>query len=324
MNTTQKDNALLPVYLVNGDDLLKRQKVMKRLKTKIAGGGDLSFNFDSFSAENATAAAIIDACNTLPFMTEVRLVQVNDVDKLKKTDADALADYLKAPAETSVLALVSDKLAQNSRLYKAVFAFGAKAVIDCLPQKRYQLVKTTRALAQEYGINITESGAQALIDLLGENTIALDSEVKKLALSFSGINTVSEQDIRDLVARTAEVKPWELVDAFSARNLSQCISFLGKMESTTPHALLAMCIARIRELICAKALSERGRAGEIAGALRVPEWRVKNHAGWAQRYSAAELRCALISARDTERAMKSGADPDNTFLEWLLACMRKS
>ena len=35
--------------------------------------------------------------------------------------------------------------------------------------------------------------------------------------------------------------------------------------------------------------------------------------------SAEELRRALVGARDTERAMKSGSDPDAAFLDWVLA-----
>ena len=35
--------------------------------------------------------------------------------------------------------------------------------------------------------------------------------------------------------------------------------------------------------------------------------------------NSQELRRALVGARDTERAMKSGSDPDAAFLDWVLA-----
>ena len=46
---------------------------------------------------------------------------------------------------------------------------------------------------------------------------------------------------------------------------------------------------------------------------------MKNHVNWARGFTAAELRRAIISSRDTERAMKSGADPRSAFLDWVLA-----
>ena len=323
MATTEKDTALLPVYLFDGEDLLKRETVLKRLKARVARGGDISFDYDVFFGEAATGSAIVAACNTLPFASEARLVQVTDADKLKKADADALADYLGAPAATAVLVLLADKLPQNTRLYKAVRSFGEKAVISCLPQKRYDLARTVRSLGPRYGVKITEGAAQALIDRVGENTVYLDNEIKKLALAHQGSDAVSEQEVHSMVSRTAEIKPWELVDAFSGRDITRCLVCLNRMPSTSPHALLAMCVTRLRELICAKSLSERGRAADLPTVLKMPGWRVKNHARWAEGYSRQELRDALVSARDLERAMKSGADPDDAFLEWLLACMRR-
>jgi len=324
MATEEKDNALLPVYLFDGEDLLKRQTVLKKLKARLAQGGDISFNYETFSGESASANAIIGACNTLPFMIEARLVQVNDADKLKKADAEALAEYLKAPAPTAVLALIADKLPQNTRLYKAVKAFGEKAIISCLPQKRYNLTRTVCSLALGYGVKLSESAAQILIDLVGEDTIRLDSEIKKLALAHQGNDAISDQEVHFLITRTAEAKPWEFVDAFSGRNINKCLTCLNRMPSASPHRLLALCVSRLRELICAKSLQERGRGADLSTVLKVPDWKVKNHTRWAQSYSKKELRDALISARDLERAMKSGTNPDDAFLEWILTFMKKS
>ena len=48
----------------------------------------------------------------------------------------------------------------------------------------------------------------------------------------------------------------------------------------------------------------------------MPAWRVKNHIRWAEGFTDAELRTAFSSARDCERAMKSGTDPEAAFEEW--------
>ena len=321
--TTETKDALLPAYLVNGEDELKREAVLKRLKARIAKLGDLSFNSDAFDGERASGADIVAACNTMPFASDARLVLVQAADKLKKADSEALVEYLKSPATTTVLALVADKLAKNTRLYKAVAALGKTAVIDCTPLKRYELPKTVRSLAVGHGITITEGAANQLIELVGENTVHLDSELKKIALAHRGNDAVNEHEIVALVSRTAEVKPWEFVDAFSSRNQKKCLSCLQRMESTSPHALLAMCTARLRELICARSLAARGAERTLAATLKMPDWRVKNHLAWARAYTAEELRRALIAARDTEKAMKSGADPDDAFLDWVLATTKR-
>ncbi len=92
---------------------------------------------------------------------------------------------------------------------------------------------------------------------------------------------------------------------------------LQRMKSVSPHALLPMCVTRIRGSHVRKPCRPRAGRG-IAAALKQPDWRVKNHAAWAREVHPQELRRALITARDTEQVMKSGADPDAAFREWVV------
>lgn len=319
MSDQRKQESLLPVYLVVGEDALKRSAVMKRLKARISSLGDLSFNSDEIDGETALGTDIVAACNTVPFASPIRLVEVRAAGKLKKADAEAVVSYLASPSGTTVLALVADKLAKNTRLYKAVAAHGKTAVIDCSPLKRHELPKTVRSLAVGQGVTFTAAAAEKLVELVGEDTVKLDSEVKKVALAHCGPDAVGEAEVERLVSRTAEVKPWEFVDAFAARDVRTCLLLLSRMESTSPHALLAMCTTRLRELICARALVERGNPRGVAAALKMPDWRVKNHVSWARGFTAQELRAALGSARDAERSMKSGGDADAAFLDWTIS-----
>lgn len=324
MTAQKKQNApLLPVYLICGEDALKRDTVTKRLRARLSALGDLSFNSDEFSGETATGVDIVSACNTVPFASPVRLVEVRAVDKLKKADSEELVAYLDSPAETTVLALIAEKLAKNTRLYKAVAKHGKTAVIDCAPLKRFELPKAVRAMAVGHGVTLTEGAAVKLVDLVGEDTVHLDSELKKIALAHRGTDAVNEHEIVAMVSRTAEVKPWEFVDAFAARDARKCLLYLGRMDSVSPHALLAMCTTRLRELVCARALADRGNPRGVAAALKMPDWRVKNHATWARGFTSAQLRAAIVAARDTERAMKSGADPDAAFLKWVLGVVAR-
>ena len=319
MSDQRKQESLLPVYLVVGEDALKRSAVMKRLKARISSLGDLSFNSDEIDGETALGTDIVAACNTVPFASPIRLVEVRAAGKLKKADAEAVVSYLASPSGTTVLALVADKLAKNTRLYKAVAAHGKTAVIDCSPLKRHELPKTVRSLAVGQGVTFTAAAAEKLVELVGEDTVKLDSEVKKVALAHCGPDAVGEAEVERLVSRTAEVKPWEFVDAFAARDVRTCLLLLSRMESTSPHALLAMCTTRLRELICARALVERGNPRGVAAALKMPDWRVKNHVSWARGFTARELRAALGSARDAERSMKSGGDANAAFLDWTIS-----
>ncbi len=323
MTDTHEQNQLLAAYAAVGEDALKREAVITRLRGRLAKLGDLSFNADDFDGETAAGADIVAACNTMPFASPVRLVYVRNAEKLKKADAEELVSYLASPCESTVLALDAEKLAKNTRLYKAVAKLGSKAVIDCAPPKSWELPKRVRAMATGHGIVLTEGGASALVELVGENTVHLDNELKKIALAHSGSDAVGEREIRALVARTSEVKPWDFTAAFAERNLPKCLGLLAAMESASPHALIAMCATRIRELMAAQSMVRRGNPKGLAEALHLPDWRVKSHGAWARNFTSAELRAALLTSRDAEQAMKSGADPDEVFYRWLVETLKR-
>ena len=314
-----KTSTLLPAYLAIGEDELKRRTVLDRLRKRIAEEGDLEFNHDEFDGVSASGSDIAIACNTLPFASPLRLVEVKNIEKLGKQDADVLVAYLAAPCTSTVLALSGQKLAKNTRLYKSMVAIGKQAVIDCAPMKRYELTKALRSMAVNHGFTITERAAEKLVALVGEDTVRLDSELRKLALAHKGADPVSDREVESLVAQTTEAKPWQFVDAFAARNARQCLALLPLLGSTSSYALMAMCVSRLRELCCAKSLAARGEGARLPEALKVPSWRVKNHAAWARGFTDEELRHAFSSARECERAMKSGSDPVSTFLNWLIS-----
>lgn len=321
-----KQTQLLPVYLICGEDHLKRDVALGRLRTRLEKLGDLSFNSDRFDGATAEGEAVAAACETMPFASEKRLVVVNDAERLSKASQKAVADYVKSPSETTVLVLVSDKLARNTALYKAVAAVGAHSVIDCTPPKKRDLPNQVRAMAPSHGITLTPAAAQLLVGLVGEDTTHLDGELKKLALSCAGKDVVDDKDVRGMVARTSEAKPWEFVDAFSSRDVPACLHTLLLMPKASPHALLRQCVGRIRELVCAQTLASSGTSNPahlLASELGAPDWRVKNHMRWARNFAPWELRAALASSLECERKMKGGSDPEAAFKDWVLQVLRK-
>ena len=311
--------TLLPVYLAVGEDALKQRTVLERLRKRVASYGDLDFNHDVFDGERASGSNIAVACNTIPFASEKRLVEVAHVEKLGKQDTELICAYLAAPNESTILVLSAEKLPKNSRLYKAVSAIGPSAVIDCAPMKRYELIRALRSMAVGHGITLTESAAETLVTFVGEDTVRLDTELRKLALAHTGTDPVTDREVSALVSHTNEAKPWELVDAFSARNVNECLKLLPHLSSTSSYALIGMCTNRLRELSCAKSLDARGQGHDLAQTLGVPAWRVKNHVAWSRKFSESDLEAAFVSARNCERDMKSGADPDDAFRDWLLS-----
>lgn len=321
MTETSK-KALLPAYICVGDDEQKKSVLISKMKERVAELGEISMNTDEFRGENHEANRIVSACLTMPFAAEKRLVILTDVDKMNAAEQGILAEYLEHAADSTVLFMTAEKLAKNTKLYKAISAIDAKCIIACDSPKAYQFREYAINLAKSKGLTMRNDAAEKLVELVGNNTVALNNEMTKIVSSHTTTDAITVAEVESLVAATAEVKPWILVDAFSARNAAKVLELLPKVTGTTPTGLLMMCVNRVRELIAAKDCAKTGRS--IAEELGIPanaSWRVKNHANWARLYSEEELIEALRTSLEADRAMKSGADQESTLKSWLLTTM---
>ncbi len=314
LESLAQERPMTAVYLICGEDELKRETAIKRLNTRFEKMGDLCFNSDTLSGANATVEAIIN----------YRLVIVKDAEKIAAAEIDPLLDYIAAPNSSTVLVLVASKLAKNTRFYKAVSKNFPKSIVDCTPKSKRELPALVANMAKVYGVTIDQAAAEMLISYVGESTVRLDSELEKMAIAQNRQGVIGQETVARMVTRSAQAKPWELCDAFSARNAVLCEQILQRFEGQSPFGLLALCLTRVRDLIATKALEERRDAASLAKVLGRPDWQVRNYRSWAARFSAEELRCALKKAADVERSMKSGADADFVFEQWVLSLCRKS
>lgn len=318
---------ILAVYLAVGDDDLKRSEVLNRLKARLEQEDDLSFDCDEFDGETCTGTDIVAACETVPFIARRRLVLVRNGEKLKKTDLDILTAYVKAACETTVLAISTEKLAKNTKLYQAIASLGKTAIIDCALPKGRQLQRNVTGMAQARGMSMNDDAAALLIEYVGSDTVFLDNEIEKISLICAKKGRIDLDDVKEYVEATADNKPWKFLEPFSDRDLATALAWLDKASDVSPHALVPQCARRLRELLCVKSLAARGSSqAEVLSELgysAAESWKVKNHARYARKFSVEELASALCSLRDADQAMKSGAQADDAFRFWVVKALSR-
>lgn len=317
-------DALLPAYLVVGSDNLKAKEVVGRLKRRLEPGFE-AFNLDEQVASAELGASdLLSSLNTLPFGAGFRLVIVSDADHLPKETSEAIITYLQDPNASCVLCLVAEKLAKTTRLYKALAKVGPRSVIECAPASRRELPQRVQRMAQVRGMRMDHRAATQLIALVGESTTMLDTQVGTLTELCRNAGVITQADVDRYVTRIAEVKPWELLDALSARDARRALRLYEMMANPSEIALVAMIVGRLRDLICASSLKARGEGRQLASALGKQDWQVRNYLGWVDGFGAGELSASLASCAWCDRSLKSGADPHTTFVSLVLGICGKA
>lgn len=310
---------LLPAYLIVGADELKRDAAVRRLRSHVPA--DMAdFNLDELDgASLEEPGQLISSAQTMPFCADFRLVIVNGAGQLAKPVSEAVVSYLADPNPQCVLCLVAEKLAKNTRLYKAVAKVGPHSVIDCAPLKRWELPPYVVKLAQKRGLSMDNAAAQELVERVGESTVALDNQIATLAQLVGDAGRITLADVEANVAQIAEVSPWAFADAVCERNAPRAMEMLNLMKAPSLVFLHSVLVARLRELICAKSLDARGAASGLARELGRQSWQVKNHVRWSRAFGEEELVELLGQAAVCERALKGSQDSEAAFARFVLA-----
>ncbi len=310
---------LLPAYLIVGADELKRDAAVRRLRSHVPA--DMAdFNLDELDgASLEEPGQLISSAQTMPFCADFRLVIVNGAGELAKPVSEAVVSYLADPNPPCALGLGAEKLAKNTRLYKAVAKVGPHSVIDCAPLKRWELPPYVVKLAQKRGLSMDNAAAQELVERVGESTVALDNQIATLAQLVGDAGRITLADVEANVAQIAEVSPWAFADAVCERNAPRAMEMLNLMKAPSLVFLHSVLVARLRELICAKSLDARGAASGLARELGRQSWQVKNHVRWSRAFGEEELVELLGQAAVCERALKGSQDSEAAFARFVLA-----
>lgn len=298
------DEPLKPVYLLTGNDRPKIVRALRRLRARF---GDESV--EQLTGDVASGADAVAACNALGLFAGDaggRLVVVEGVERWRKADVEAIADYLSDPVPGAVVALVAREALRSDVLAKAVGGIGQILNFDA-PKPR-DLPGWVRAQFDARGAALDGDGARALVEIVGDDLTALGTEADKIATWAAG-GPLQRVDIEALATPAREATAWALTDAWGERDLPTllvaCETELERRDPFSISTRLAAHVGVVRNVqrLAADDLPTR----EIAKRLGLHEFRVRKALGHAKNYAADELDAAVVRLAGLDAAIKGAS-----------------
>jgi DNA polymerase-3 subunit delta len=298
---------LKPAYLLGGSDRPKVDRAVARLRSRFEPDAVELVDGSEASGEDAVAA-----CNALGlFGAGTRLVLVDGIAAWKAADVKAVADYLKAPAPGTTLALVAAEVKKDAPIAKAVSAAGDLLIWDVQTKAIHRWIAEQFTL---HGARAEPEACRRLADLVGDDLYELSGEVEKLATWAAG-DDVTESDVDVLVAPRAESPPWSLTDAWGTRDVAgvlrateRMLDRTGDPVSRTIPRLVGSLTNHVRRARAAHRLESQGvSAADAATRLGIKPYPAQKLYGQVRNYSAAELDAALVRLAQLDHALKGGS-----------------
>ncbi len=319
-----RKGALLPVYVVLGDEPLLRDEVVFELRRASLEGGVAAFNEDKFTAGEGDVDAVIAAARTVPMMAKRRFVLVRAAERWESGESDGspldrLAEYAAAPVPSSCLVIVASKLDGRRKFGTAARKQGIVVVCDPLDARALPGWIVQRCAAKGHAIE--RDVAELLAAVAGPQLSSVDDAIERLSL-YVGSGPIDESAVSVCVSRVRTADTWALVDAVGARDLGRALKTLADAYDPRERGLplLGALAWSVRQLARFQVALGSGASAEEAarraGAFNA--YKARELAAKARAVRPKEVERWLLVLAETDLALKSSRRAPDAVLEDML------
>jgi DNA polymerase-3 subunit delta len=311
-------------YLLHGEDDYSRSSELAGMKAKLGDPSMVDLNTIVLDGQTAALDELMEACDTVPFLAERRLVIVKDLatrferksapaseaSEAEKTFLQRLRDYLgRLPATARLVFLESRSISKTNPIRKLVRDSEHGHERKFAPPRGAALNRWIADRVRERGGQIEPAAIRLLSAFVGNDTRLLDNEIDKLLTYVNGERPISEEDVRLLVSYVQEADVFEMVDALGRRDSRTAMGILRRLldNGQAPLYLLHMITRQFRILLRVKQLQARGTSTtDIKGLLGLHPYVVEKMVKQSPNFSIPQLEDIYHRLLEIDVAIKTG------------------
>lgn len=325
-NKNISSKKISPVYLFAGEEGYLIDLCVS-MTEKLLEADDL--NKEVFHGGESSAEDILSALQTLPFLSERRVIIVKNINKMRPDDAERIADYISNIVETSSLLLLyagnykKETVSKRKQLINACSASKLCVAVDCRKQYENEVREFIKNKFAKKGKTISYDTVSRIISENGTDLLNISNEIEKLDL-FTGKNkkTISSEDIEQISGYTKEANIYSLAGEIEAKNMRQAVFVLEKLleEGAEPVYILSTITSTVRRMLNAKSLLEEQNMPQssIASSLRIHNYFAKAFFANLQKHNIDRLKEAMRIILEADISIKTGSSDSISALEKII------
>lgn len=276
----------------------------------------------NLSWEGITMNDLMDYCETVPMLSEKRLVVLRDI----KNPGEEFAAYLNRIPETCQLIMIWEEPDKRTKAYKEIVKNSGEYEFGILdePDLRKYIDKRFR----QAGKTIASGPMNQLIQRTGyydKDSLYtlnnLENDLKKIIAHCTG-QGVGEEDIRAGILGNLETNVFEMLDAITGNKKEEAFRLLHNLMVTGENIyyLLAVIIGQFETILEVKELREEGiDPASMHRLTGIHEFRIKKAMQQGERISVRQLKTTLSRLYEVDRNIKNGQMDGTLALEMIIA-----
>lgn len=334
-----KQNQIKNLYLFYGEETYLLEETIKLIRQHILLPEFESLNLNIIEGKNFTVNSLIDDCETLPFMSDKKIVIVKNSEifhgkkkVLGEADEKKLIEYLyDLPKSTCLIFREGETVDARRKLIKEIKKNGVLVQFSKLSEVELSrwIVKTIKK--QGKTINYKElSYLTSQFDYFGKNAeqcmLDIKNEINKLVAYMGEDVEVQKIHVSAVISLKFQNDIFKLLDAIALKNLEESLKRLDYMLSDGEPVmkLLFMLSKQIKNILVVKDLYDEGYSPKlIATKAKIHPYVVAKHIGQIKYFSVGKLKELLNYSVKVDSSIKAGKLPERIAIELLVVEMCK-
>lgn len=317
-----KNNEYKSCYLFYGEENYLKKYYETLLKKAMILEGSEMMNMDTFEGKSIAVDTITDSADTLPFMSDKRLVIIKKSELFetgRKDESEKMNGYIANIPESTCMLFIEDTIDKRSKLYKSVQKVGH--IIEFTQPKENELVSWIQKALKKNDKNITSATAIYMLRAVGADMELLEGELQKLAAYKKDDVDIKQGDIDAICTKSLETKIFDMLDAIGNKRADEALEIYNNMLTLkeSPIKILTMVIRQFRLLYQTKYLLGEGYGVDnIANRLAQRPFVIKALLAQVKNFSNELLLQALEDCLDTDLSIKTGKMSGEAAVELLI------
>ncbi len=305
------------IYVLYGEELFLLDQALEALKKKVLSEGLSDFNYDSFMAPETTVAQVRDAVETLPMMSDRRLVIYKNVDALKDEAWAALEPIIERPIDTATLVIVATKIDKRKKMIKKLHE--NSIFVELKKPFENQVASWVDYIAYLHGLKFTPEAVGVIQQLVGTSLSEIQNEIKKIQ-QYMGADkkTVDVEDVLKVVSRARIESVFNLTDALGRRDRAEALVCLARLleQGQNEIGILSLIYRQVRILSAIYEGKKLGLSGpRLSEKVGVPEFFLRQYLEQARAWDRDKITSTIRALHETDKALKSSPVSSHIWLE---------
>lgn len=325
-----KKNSIDNFYIFCGNDESIIKNCIDSISKKVVTNDFKDFNYIRLDGRKVSNDEVVNACETLPFMDEKKVVEIfraNFLDDNKSSDDEKNMDFNKLlkyvqdipPYTIFIMYYIfkSDREKPSSKI-KKLEKFGTLVKIDKM--KGANLSYKVKEVFEKKGKKIDKAELSFFCSLVDGNMNIINNEVEKLCCYCEGRN-ITKEDITLLMSQKNENDIFNFVDYLSQKNIKKSIDILNELiyKGDEVTSILYMIQRQFKLLLALRVGIDSGESlDKLAKEYRLHPFIAEKMMKQSRKFTVEKLKSNLELSLKVEKNIKSLNTNNRTQLEFFV------